>query len=179
MNRSDEFVLKVSTFEYRIFRDGRIIGPRGFVIVGGTANTGYKVVILGGRVKPENYYVHRLVAEAFCPNPEKKRCVNHIDGNKCNNAADNLEWVTYSENQLHAYRVLGRPTPLGRDLGGGVCFDKSRGRWMTYVGTTPYRRYLGRFDSESEAREAVAIFRNEQDSRRDYVKDQNEAAIKG
>jgi len=51
---------------------------------------------------PSGPYVHRLVAEAFIPNPENKRTINHIDGDKWNNHVDNLEWNTYSENMRHA-----------------------------------------------------------------------------
>lgn len=51
-----------------------------------------------------NQLLHRLVAETYIPNQEEKRYVNHIDGNKFNCSADNLEWCTAIENMCHAYR---------------------------------------------------------------------------
>lgn len=53
----------------------------------------------------QSYSVHRAVATCFIPNPEEKREVNHIDGNKHNNCVDNLEWVTRKENHDHAIRT--------------------------------------------------------------------------
>lgn len=64
--------------------------------------SGYLTVTLYHKGKAYFKLVHRLVAEAFLPNPEEKREVNHIDGDKENNDLSNLEWVTTKENALHA-----------------------------------------------------------------------------
>ena len=58
---------------------------------------GYNVVVLCDSIR-KSVNVHRLVALAFIPNPENKPCIDHIDGNKSNNHADNLRWVTSKEN---------------------------------------------------------------------------------
>lgn len=59
-------------------------------------------------INDKTYSVHRLVASAFCHRDEGKDYVNHIDGNKQNNKASNLEWCTCSENEKHSYNKLGK-----------------------------------------------------------------------
>lgn len=75
-----------------------------------TTNCGYQEVnlYLDGAYKYKT--VHRLVAEAFLPNPQKKGCVCHLDGNKQNNCVENLYWGTQSENMLDHYKSGGKVT---------------------------------------------------------------------
>ena len=58
----------------------------------------YKRVLLYKNGKAFGYSVHRIVAQAFLPNPNNYPCVNHIDCDGSNNKVDNLEWCTYKEN---------------------------------------------------------------------------------
>lgn len=119
-------------------------------------STGYISINLGNtRFK----YVHRIIAQIFIPNPDNKPCINHKDGNKENNSITNLEWCTYSENHLHAYKNLKRKTNLGKDLGGGLCFDKSRNKWIVYIDFCKVRKYLGRYNTEEYARKILRKYK--------------------
>lgn len=81
--------------------------------------TGYvRAILFNGCGQRKKYFVHRLVAEGFIPNPDNKPHVNHIDGDKTNNCVENLEWVTRSENMQHAYYVLKRQIGFAFGKGG-------------------------------------------------------------
>ena len=64
---------------------------------------GYTQVRLWKNGKGHTKKIHRLVAEAFIPNPNRLPCVNHKDGCKHNNSLENLEWCDHSQNMVHAY----------------------------------------------------------------------------
>lgn len=81
------------------------------IIKGATREDGYVVLTLRNVNGEHKKYLHRAVAEAFLDNPCNYRTVNHKDGNPSNNIASNLEWLSYSDNCKHAYRVLGRVHP--------------------------------------------------------------------
>lgn len=81
------------------------------ILKGDTNNLGYRRVTLYTPIR-KRFFIHRLVALHFCEGYSEELVVNHKDGNKQNNNYLNLEWVTRSENDLHAYNMnLRQPRP--------------------------------------------------------------------
>ena len=113
----DVVVKDVKGYEdiYKVAEDGRIYSVKRviehrnrIITIGGKFlkstpnNQGYHHVSLYLEGKSKTLKVHRIVAEAYIPNPSNKKEVNHKDFDKGNNAKSNLEWTTPKENTIHA-----------------------------------------------------------------------------
>lgn len=91
---------------YSICDDGRVLGKKRMsLLIPIMKDSGYLAVSLMANKRKIQITLHRLVAEAFISNPENKREVNHIDGDKSNPHVSNLEWATRKENAEHASRT--------------------------------------------------------------------------
>lgn len=90
---------------YTNHRHGGKTFVKGMMLKQHISNSGYYRISLHKKCVEKQHSVHRLVLLTFIMNPKNKRTVNHKDGNKLNNKLENLEWATYSENELHAYRI--------------------------------------------------------------------------
>ena len=94
---------------YQITSDGKVQSLKNckFLkpLLSGPKGKEYYYVCLSKNGVKKNHKIHRLVAEAFIPNPNNLPIVNHKDENKENNCVNNLEWVTQGENNKHAYKI--------------------------------------------------------------------------
>ena len=88
---------RIRTFNYKNTNNVEIM--KNFI-----DGSGYIKISLCKNGIKKQYFIHRLVAQAFIPNLKNKRTVNHKDGNKLNNCVGNLEWVTCEENIHHAWK---------------------------------------------------------------------------
>ena len=115
---------RIKSLERTVTRkNGRKQTIRERILKSDIIHNGYlRVRLYDSSGKIKRFLVHRLVCKAFHENPENKPCVNHIDENKTNNKASNLEWCTVEENNNHGTHyakiakanVKNKSKPLGQ-----------------------------------------------------------------
>lgn len=103
---------------YKVSNTGKVFslerhGTKNRLMCAHDNGKGYYRVKMSKNDISKSHMLHRIIAEAFIPNLENKKCVNHINGNKKDNRIENLEWCTHSENVNHAIRTgLKKIKPL-------------------------------------------------------------------
>lgn len=108
---------KIDGYNYSVSNTGNVRNDEtGKILKPIDVGNGYFRVCLYKDKTGKQMSLHRVVAEAFVPNPEGKPEVNHIDGRPGNNAAENLEWCTRSENHIHRCHTLNHMTPIWAGL---------------------------------------------------------------
>lgn len=100
---------------YKVYENGTVVSAKGKVLKPRRHSHGYYKVCLRIDHQSQEWLVHRLVATLFIENPDNKPQVDHIDGNKENNAVSNLRWVDayenyHNENTISHHIVYKNPT---------------------------------------------------------------------
>ena len=132
---------RVKRLESAVWNGYKYVSKKEHILKPHTNTHGYPSVILCKNGKHhKNHRVHRLVAQAFIPNPQNKIDINHINGIKTDNRVKNLEWVTRSENLIHAFKTgLNHGYPIRKihqyDLNGNFI--------KTWDSISDAERYLG------------------------------------
>eukprot|EP00734_Pompholyxophrys_sp_LG126_P000041 Pompholyxophrys_sp_v1_NODE_2_length_20472_cov_5.132586.p6 type:complete len:357 gc:universal NODE_2_length_20472_cov_5.132586:16919-17989(+) len=118
-----------SNEKYQVSNTGRVKSfkqnKNGLIMKGNLHNSGYHRFLLNINEKSTHIDTHRLVAKHFVPNPYNLPIVDHIDGNKLNNNADNLRWVDYTQSSLNT-KIQKNNTSGCK----GVYYHTSKNRWM-------------------------------------------------
>jgi hypothetical protein len=136
--------------DYIVFENGVVYNWRIDKIVRGSVDKeGYHSVHIFNSDGEKILRVHILVAKGFIPNPENKKFVDHIDGNRGNNSSNNLRWATSQENSMNKKK---KSTSTSKYK--GVSWNSGRGLWEARIKTEYKHEGIGYFETEEEAARA-------------------------
>ncbi len=121
----------------------------GRILKAGRGINSYWTVILCKEGKRKNHSVHALVAREWVPNPDNKRCVDHIDGDRLNNHHENLRFATHMENMRNRAKHKN-----GLSAYKGISFHRNSGKWQARILLNRVNKILGYYKIEREAAEA-------------------------
>lgn len=133
---------------YKIYKNGDVESYKGKKpkVLKVSLTRGYKSLKLCKNGQRQNFYIHRLIAIHFIPNPNKFKYIDHIDRNPLNNNLTNLRWITNGLNVMN--------TNNNGKYMKGVKFDKRRNIFEAKITLNYKTKYLGSYKSELEAHEA-------------------------
>ena len=135
---------RVGESNVEVCDDGRV-RRKGVEWIPGVNGHGYRQMWIGKMI-----FLHRLIAGQFIPNPELKRCVDHIDGDILNNSVSNLRWATVTENSRNS-KLHKKASSFPR---GVVAHGKKFRAQISYEGKS---HNLGSYDTSEEASEIYEI----------------------
>lgn len=136
---------RVIALEYQSSH-GQLLRPRNVALCARSKEAKYPSLQINGK----RFFHHRIIADLFVDNPEGHPFVDHIDGDRSNNAPSNLRWVTRRENLRAFRRIKENATSKYR----GVAWDKGNKKWIVTITNRYSNVYLGRYETEDEAARA-------------------------
>lgn len=145
VNYPEEFKLCQKYPAYSISNHGRIYSHLSNKILKPAITLGYEQVNLVDDDGLHMCYVHKLVAYEFIDNPNDKKIVDHIDGNKRNNYVHNLRWATSSENSMNRKNTYNIFNYKGVRMSGTI------GKYVCYTTNQNKSCYLGTYDTPEDA----------------------------
>jgi len=152
-NNQEIFMSVDEHTNYQVSNFGRVRNAITGRILKPSLRQGYNTVKLYCNGKQANKVVHRLVAEAFIPNPKNRKCVDHKNNIKTDNFHENLRWCSSTENNRNRTKKQNCTSKYK-----GVSLHRSSKKFMALIKIGKKQRYLGLFTNEIEAAQAYDTY---------------------
>jgi hypothetical protein len=137
----------IDGYHYEVSSFGNVRNIDNHILVGQRRGGGLHITLCK-HGNTESCAIHRLVAQAFIPNPENKPFVDHRNGDTTNNYLENLRWATNQENQYNAKIPSTNTSGIK-----GVMWNKSKCKWYAQIRINGIKKHLGYFETKEEARD--------------------------